>query len=167
MALRYAPASGKMGVFAIVPGPGILNAIAALAAAAGSNIPILALTGQTPAYQIALGLGTPPELKDQTMALKGLVSWVERAETPAAAPALLAQAFQSMLRGRQQPAIFEMAPDILAKTDDVDLPDCLPALERPQPHSDAVDAAARLIGAARNPAIFVGARFLAPGLSWG
>ena len=115
MALGYAQASGKVGVFAVVPGPSILNAIAALATAAGSNIPVLALTGQIPSYQIGLGLGIPHELKDQTMALKGVVSWVERAETPAAAPALLAQAFRSMLRARQQAAIFEMAPRYFGK----------------------------------------------------
>jgi acetolactate synthase-1/2/3 large subunit len=61
-----------------------------------------------------------------------------------------------MLRGRQHPAVFEMAPDILAKTGDVELPEGLPPTERPQPDPKAVDAAARLIAAAKNPAIFVG-----------
>ena len=156
MALGYAQASGKVGVFAVVPGPGILNATAALATAAGSNVPVLGLTGQIPSRQIGLGLGIPHELRDQTMALKGVVPWVERAETPAAAPALLHEAFQSMLQGRQHPAVFEMAPDILAKTGAVDLPEGLLPTERPQPDAAAVEAAARLIAGAKNPAIFVG-----------
>ena len=156
MALGYAQASGKVGVFAVVPGPGILNATAALATAAGSNVPVLGLTGQIPSRQIGLGLGIPHELRDQTMELKGVVPWVERAETPAAAPALLHEAFQSMLQGRQHPAVFEMAPDILAKTGAVDLPEGLLPTERPQPDAAAVEAAARLIAGAKNPAIFVG-----------
>ena len=156
MALGYAQASGKVGVFAVVPGPGILNATAALATAAGSNVPVLGLTGQIPSRQIGLGLGIPHELRDQTLALKGVVPWVERAETPAAAPALLHEAFQSMLQGRQHPAVFEMAPDILAKTGAVDLPEGLLPTERPQPDAAAVEAAARLIAGAKNPAIFVG-----------
>src|SRR3954468_23889481 len=41
MALGYAQASGKVGVFVVVPGPGVLNAGAALATAAGSNVPVL------------------------------------------------------------------------------------------------------------------------------
>jgi acetolactate synthase-1/2/3 large subunit len=156
MALGYAQASGKVGVFAVVPGPGILNATAALATAAGSNVPVLGLTGQIPSRQIGLGLGIPHELRDQTMALKGVIPWVERAETPEAAPLLLSQAFQSMLQARQHPAVFEMAPDILAKSADIDLPEGLPTLHRPQPDPTAVDQAARLIAAAKNPAIFVG-----------
>ncbi len=156
MALGYAQASGKVGVFAVVPGPGILNATAALATAAGSNVPVLGLTGQIPSRQIGLGLGIPHELRDQTMALKGVIPWVERAESPAAAPALLQQAFQSMLRGRQHPAIFEMAPDILAKTGDVELPEGLLPTGRPPADATAVEAAARLIAKAKNPAIFVG-----------
>ena len=157
MALGYAQASGKVGVFAVVPGPGILNATAALSTAAGSNVPVLGLTGQIPSYQIGLGLGIPHELRDQTMALRGVVPWVERAETPAQAPALLQQAFQSMLSGRQQPAVFEMAPDVLARTDDVDLPEGLVPAERPSPDPHAVEAALKLLATARHPAIFVGA----------
>ncbi len=157
MALGYAQASGKPGVFAVVPGPGILNATAALSTAAGSNVPVLGLTGQIPSYQIGLGLGIPHELRDQTMALRGVVPWVERAETPGAAPALLHQAFDAMLAGRQQPAVFEMAPDIMAKTADITLPEGYALPERPAPDHAAVEAAARLLASARRPAIFVGA----------
>jgi acetolactate synthase I/II/III large subunit len=156
MALGYAQASGRPGVFAVVPGPGILNTTAALATAAGSNVPVLGLTGQIPSRQIGLGLGIPHELRDQTMALQGVIPWVERAASPEAAPSLLTEAYRTMLQGRQQPAVFEMAPDILAKTADVTLPDGLPPLDRPQPDTSAVEAAARLIATAKNPAIFVG-----------
>jgi acetolactate synthase-1/2/3 large subunit len=156
MALGYAQASGRVGVFAVVPGPGILNATAALSTAAGSNVPVLGLTGQIPSYQIGLGLGIPHELRDQTMALRGVVPWVERAETPEQAPGLLNQAFHAMLSGRRHPAVFEMAPDVLAKVGDVALPDGFTQAERPAPDPQAVDAAARLLAGARQPAIFVG-----------
>jgi len=157
MALGYAQASGKVGVFAVVPGPGILNATAALSTAYGSNVPVLGLTGQIPSHQIGLGLGIPHELRDQTMALRGVVGWVERAETPAQAPGLLQDAFQSMLSARQQPAVFEMAPDILARSDDVILPEAFQPAGRPEPDPAAVEAAVRLLATARKPAIFVGA----------
>ncbi len=157
MALGYAQASGKVGVFAVVPGPGILNATAALSTAAGSNVPVLGLTGQIPSYQIGLGLGIPHELRDQTMALRGVVPWVERAETPAQAPVLLQQAFASMLAGRHHPAVFEMAPDVLARVGDVELPEGFVPAARPSPDPVAVEAASRLLASARNPAIFVGA----------
>lgn len=156
MALGYAQASGKPGVFAVVPGPGILNASAALSTAAGSNAPVLGLTGQIPSYQIGKGLGIPHELRDQTMALRGIVPWVGRAETQAQAPALLAEAFQAMLSGRHQPAVFEMAPDVMAQSADVTLPEGLSPLPRPTPDPEAVAAAQRLLATAKRPAIFVG-----------
>lgn len=157
MALGYAQASGKVGVFAVVPGPGILNATAALATAAGSNVPVLALTGQIPSGQIGLGLGIPHELRDQEAALRGVVPWVELAKTPAGAPALLGEAFRAMLGGRHQPAVFEMAPDVLARSEAVMLPEAFVPPARPVPDPAAVRAAAALLAGARCPAIFVGA----------
>src|SRR5450755_5121616 len=41
MAYGYARSSGKPGVFSVVPGPGVLNAGAALLTAFGSNEPVL------------------------------------------------------------------------------------------------------------------------------
>ncbi len=157
MALGYAQASGKVGVFAVVPGPGILNTAAALATAAGSNVPVLGLTGQIPSHQIGLGLGIPHELRDQEMALRGVVPWVELARSPAEAPGLLSQAYDAMLAGRHQPAVLEMAPDVLAKSEAVTLPDNWEAPARPSPDPTAVAAALKLIAGSRRPAIFVGA----------
>lgn len=157
MALGYAQASGKVGVFAVVPGPGILNASAALATAAGSNAPVLGLTGQIPSKQIGLGLGIPHELRDQESALRGVVPWVELAKSPAEAPAVLDAAFRAMLGGRNQPAVFEMAPDVLARSEAVTLPDGFTPPARPMPDATSVRAAAALLATAKCPAIFVGA----------
>lgn len=156
MALGYAQASGKVGVFAVVPGPGIMNAAAALATAAGSNVPVLGLTGQIPSHQIGKGLGIPHELRDQEMALRGVVPWVELAEAPASVPGLLGDAFGAMLGGRHQPAVFEMAPDVMARSEAVTLPEGLVPPPRPVPDPAAVQRAAELLAKARNPAIFVG-----------
>ncbi|MGE0224182.1 MAG: thiamine pyrophosphate-dependent enzyme [Acetobacteraceae bacterium] len=156
MALGYAQASGKVGVFTVVPGPGILNATAALATAAGSNVPVLGLTGQIPSYQIGQGLGIAHELRDQPGALRGVVPFVARAESPEAAPALLTQAFHAMLDGRNQPAVLEMAPDVMARSASVTLPDGFTVADGPAPDDAAVAAAARLLAGARKPAIFVG-----------
>lgn len=156
MALGYAQSSGRVGVCTVVPGPGVLNTTAALATAAASNVPVLCVTGQIPSYQIGLGLGIPHEIRDQQMALRGVVKWVGRADSPAETPAVLREAFSEMLAGRHQPAVFEMAPDIMGKSEEVEL---LAPDERypvPEVSEDDVAAAARLLGAAEKPAIFVG-----------
>src|SRR5437016_5247915 len=46
MALGGALATGKPQVFSVVPGPGLLNASAALATAYSCSAPVLALAGQ-------------------------------------------------------------------------------------------------------------------------
>lgn len=156
MALGYAQASGRVGTCLVVPGPGVLNATAALATAAGSNAPVLCLTGQIPSYQIGLGLGIPHELRDQQAALRGVVKWVGRAETPADAPAVMRTAFREMLSGRHQPVAVEMAPDIMGRKADVAL---LPAEEdyaARELDEQALDRAVAVLREARRPAIFVG-----------
>ena len=48
MALGAALATGKPQAFAVVPGPGMLNAGAALLTAYGMNAPVIGLIGQIP-----------------------------------------------------------------------------------------------------------------------
>ena len=62
MALGYAAATGRPGVFAVVPGPGMLNAGAALATAYTLHAPVLALVGQIASNAIGAGFGELHEL---------------------------------------------------------------------------------------------------------
>ena len=110
MALGYAQASGRVGACIIGPGPGLLNAGAAIATASGSNAPVLCIAGQIPSSQIGGGMGMTHEIRDQTAAMRGVAKWVGRAETPADAPDVLHEAFEQMLGDRHQPVVFEMAP---------------------------------------------------------
>ena len=55
MALGAALATGYPQAFAVVPGPGILNAGAALLTAYGTGAPVLALVGQIPSDTIDRG----------------------------------------------------------------------------------------------------------------
>ena len=48
MAMGYAKSTGRTGVFTVVPGPGVLNAAAALCTAMGNCAPVVCLTGQVP-----------------------------------------------------------------------------------------------------------------------
>ena len=54
MAMGAALATGKMQAFCVVPGPGFLNAAAALSTAYAVNAPVLAIVGQIP---LPAGLG--------------------------------------------------------------------------------------------------------------
>ena len=57
MAFGYARSTGRPGVFAVVPGPGILNTSAALCTAHGCCAPVLCITGQVPSAFLGRGRG--------------------------------------------------------------------------------------------------------------
>ena len=156
MALGYAQSSGKVGACIVGPGPGLLNAGAALATAAASNAPVLCIGGQLPSSQIGGGVGMTHEIRDQSAAMRGVAKWVGRAESAADAPGVLQDAFRQMLETRHQPVVFEMAPDVMGSEEYVDLRDVQDYDGSAQPEVDALDKAAALLGQAGKPAIFAG-----------
>jgi len=156
MALGYAQSSGKVGACIVGPGPGLLNAGAALATAAASNAPVLCIGGQLPSSQIGGGVGMTHEIRNQSAAMRGVVKWVGRAESAADAPSVLQDAFRQMLETRHQPVVFEMAPDVMGSEEYVDLRDAQDYDGSAQPEVDALDKAAALLGQAGKPAIFAG-----------
>jgi acetolactate synthase-1/2/3 large subunit len=156
MALGYAQSSGKVGACIVGPGPGLLNAGAALATAAASNAPVLCIGGQLPSSQIGGGVGMTHEIRDQSAAMRGVAKWVGRAESAADAPGVLQDAFRQMLETRHQPVVFEMAPDVMGSEEYVDLRDVQYYDGSAQPKIEALDKAAALLGQAGKPAIFAG-----------
>ena len=77
MAYGYARSTGKPGVFSVVPGPGVLNAGAALLTAFGANEPVLCLTGQVPTAFLGKGRGHLHEMPDQLATLRTFVKWAD------------------------------------------------------------------------------------------
>src|ERR671922_2984456 len=78
MALGAALASGKPQAFAVVPGPGVLNASAALLTAYGMNAPVVALVGQIPHKDIDRAYGHLHELPDQLGLLRHITKAAAR-----------------------------------------------------------------------------------------
>ena len=156
MAYGYARSSGKVGVFSVVPGPGVLNAGAALLTAFGSNEPVLCLTGQVPTQFLGKGRGHLHEMPDQLATLRTFVKWADRVEYPDNAPTAVSRAFQGMMSGRRGPAALEMPWDVFTQrvATGAAMPfDLFPA---PQADSERIKDAAALIAASKTPMIFVG-----------
>src|SRR3954466_2598040 len=156
MAFGYARASGRPGVFSVVPGPGVLNAGAALLTAFGCNEPVLCLTGQVPTAFLGKGRGHLHEMPDQLATLRSFVKWAERIEYPDAAPALVSRAFQEMLSGRRGPVALEMPWDVFTQRTQVAGSTPFEPFPAPQPAPDRIKAAAALIANSKTPMIFVG-----------
>jgi acetolactate synthase-1/2/3 large subunit len=156
MAFGYARSTGRPGVFSVVPGPGVLNAGAALLTAFGCNEPVLCLTGQVPTQFLGKGRGHLHEMPDQLATLRTFVKWAERIEYPGAAPVGVARAFQEMLSGRRGPVSLEMPWDVFTQRTETGPAEVFDPFPAPPPDPDRIDAAAALIAASRTPMIFVG-----------
>ncbi|GMQ75817.1 MAG: thiamine pyrophosphate-binding protein [Gammaproteobacteria bacterium] len=156
MAFGYALSSGKVGAFAVVPGPGLLNTTAALATAYGCYAPVLAITGQLPAGAIGKGFGLLHELPDQQALIAGLTKWCCRIEHPSEVPDRIREAFKQLKHGVVRPVEIEMAMDTLGVANEVGLMDPVDGYESPEPDGNAIAAAAKLLGKAVNPLIVCG-----------
>jgi len=156
MALGYAQSTGKVGAYAVVPGPGVLNTTAALSTAYAANEPVLCVTGQIPSAYIGRGHGMLHEIPDQLAILKGLTKWAARIDHPVEAPGKVAEAFRQLRTGRPQPVAVEMALDQLAQKAAVEIGTPVTDYARPPVDTDMVDRAAKLLAEAKAPTIFVG-----------
>jgi len=157
MAFGYATSTGKVGTYAVVPGPGFLNASAALSTAYACNAPVLCLTGQVPSELIGRNTGAHHEINDQLGVMRGLTKYAARVEHPADAPAIVEQAFAALRSGRVRPAGIEVAPDVLSAESEVALREAAAPPAPAAPDPALIEKAAELLGKAKRPMIIVGA----------
>src|SRR6187549_3630607 len=157
MAMGYAKSTGRTGVFTVVPGPGVLNAAAALCTAMGNCSPVVCLTGQVPSSFLGRGRGHLHELADQAATLRTLIKNAWRIDSPTDASRLVNQAFRQAAGGRPGPTAVEMCWDTMAARAPVVIGPAETALPEPAVDEAAIDAAVRLLAAAKKPLIMCGA----------
>ncbi len=155
MAFGYAQATGRVGVCSVVPGPGVLNASAALLTAYGASIPVLCLTGEVPTRYLGRGLGHLHEMPDQLASLRSFTKWAENVLSPAMAPALLDEAMFRAQSGRPGPTALATPWDVLPMRAEVDRSQPRQRTSPPIDH-EGFQRAAELIAQAKRPMILVG-----------
>ena len=155
MALGAALATGNPQVYSVVPGPGFLNTGAALLTAYSMNAPVLGLIGQIPQSTIRRDLGQLHEIRDQAGIIARLVDHSARIPRAADAPRMVAEAVRSMFIDRPGPAALECGMDVWGRAEPVVDFAPLDPIELPV-DDDAITAAAKLLGAAKNPMIVCG-----------
>jgi acetolactate synthase-1/2/3 large subunit len=156
MALGYALASGGIGVYNVVPGPGFLNATAALSTAYALNARVFCLAGQIPLAAIGRDGGVLHEIPDQLGVMRSLTKWAARATTVAEIPKLIADGFAALRSGRPRPVGLEVPMDVLAARGEVcAVRSAAPATLAPV-NDEQIEAAARRLAEAKQPLIWVG-----------
>jgi acetolactate synthase-1/2/3 large subunit len=156
MALGYAKATGRPGVYTVVPGPGMLNTAAALSTAWATNAPVLCITGQIPSRFLGKRRGALHEIPDQLATLRGLTKWAARIERAEDAPDILREAFRVMLSGRPGPVAVEMSWDRLAEQGAAEIGARATPDAPPLPSINAIARAASLLAGAERPMILLG-----------
>lgn len=115
MALGAALVTGLAQVCCVVPGPGLLNASAALATAHALGAPVLLVCGQIPLAAIGRGWGALHELPDQELLLRQWSKLALRIEHPSEVGAAMEAAMRALTTGRPRPVALEVPMDVLAQ----------------------------------------------------
>lgn len=157
MAFGYAQATGKVGAYAVVPGPGFLNTTAALSTAYACNAPVLAIIGQVDSAAIGRHEAELHQLKDQTAIVAALTRAHWLPVTAADISVDLAAAFAMLEQERRGPVAIEIPPDLLAARIQT-LPAVTPRAPAPVPTLDSrvVRGMLAALAGARRPIMFVG-----------
>jgi acetolactate synthase-1/2/3 large subunit len=157
MALGAALATGQPSVCNVVPGPGVLNASAALATAQALNAPVLFICGQLALGQIGRRLGVLHETTGQFDLLRNLTKLALHITHPSEIPTALDKAVHALTTGRSSPVAVEVPMDVLAQSAPVAEPPAAPPMPAGPPLDGALlDRIAESLAAAQTPLIFVG-----------
>ncbi len=155
MADGYARSTGKIGACLMVPGPGLMNAMAGLSTAYACSSPVLCIAGQIESGQINSGRGMLHEVPNQIQMVESVTKWAACAMSPTDVPGIVQEAFRQLRTGRPRPVEIEIPPDVLQATAEVTLLDPAP-VEMAEPDMDLIEQAAKALGEAKNPIIFAG-----------
>lgn len=154
MAMGAAQVTGRPAAFCVVPGPGMLNASAALSSAYWGYARVFAVIGQIATSMQGRGIGALHELDDQTAILSQLTKAAIAVDGPERAPDLIQAALDAVHGGIPRPVSIEVPVDVWGRPVDGQLRDPEPVFPSPDPES--VERAAALLARAENPLIVVG-----------
>jgi len=160
MADGLARVSGAVAPLLLSTGPGALTALPALMEAAGSSIPVLAISAQIPVSGLGgARQGHLHELNDQSAAFAQVVkgSWTVR--TAAQIPSALIEAWELAASVPQGPVLVEIPQDILLASVGDDVPAVTSATVEPRAprvRDELIAAAAAALDAAERPVILAG-----------
>ncbi len=156
MAYGFAQSTGKVGAFFVVPGPGLLNACAAISTGYACNTPMLCISGQIPSAKINGKTGQLHEIRDQIEIAAKITKHANRIDTPSDTPSAMARAFNELTSGRVRPVEIEMAMDIMPMKEYVDPAKAIMPRAPKKPKEKTLKKAAELLKNAKRPLVMIG-----------
>jgi acetolactate synthase I/II/III large subunit len=157
----WAKVTREPGVAAVTAGPGVTNAMSALAGAQQSHSPMLVLGGRAPAFR--WGQGSLQEI-DHVPFVRAVTKLAATAGSTAEIPELVDDALAAAMRPHSGPAFLDFPLDVVFS--EADEPDAGPPLPDPgagpEPRGDELDRAVALLRGAERPVVMAGSN-----LYWG
>ncbi len=152
----YARLRRGLGVAVVTAGPGVTDAVTAVANAWAANTPLLLLGGAAPTFN--QGKGALQEM-EQVPLFKTITKWADRVPSTELVPSFMAKAFRVALSGRPGPVFLELPWDALSngvEEEAVSWPREYRTTARVLGDPRLVDRAIRLLREAQRPAVIAG-----------
>ncbi|HVW58113.1 MAG TPA: 5-guanidino-2-oxopentanoate decarboxylase [Rhizobiaceae bacterium] len=160
MADGYARVSGKPGICLLITGPGLTNALTAMAQARADSVPMLVVTGANRRSSLGHGRGALHELPDQRAVTSTITRFSHTLLDPNDLADVMARTFAVFASGRPGPVHIEIPIDVMAER--IERPAPRPIRNRaPRADAASVGELAELCRNAEKPVIIAGggARF--------
>lgn len=150
----YARLTRGVGVAIVTAGPGVTDALTAVANANAASVPMILIGGAAPIFNQSRG---SLQEMEQVDLFHRITKWSDRVPTPDLMPSYFAKAFRVALSGRPGPVFLELAWDVLSNGAESDV---LPTNYRTRAHvapdPELVKQAAKLLDGAERPAMIAG-----------
>ena len=150
----YARLTRGVGVAVVTAGPGVTDALTAVANANAASVPMILLGGAAPIFNQSRG---SLQEMEQVDLFHRITKWSDRVPTPDLVPSYFAKAFRVALSGRPGPVFLELAWDVLSNGAENDtLPTDYRSKAGVAPDPAWVAKAAKLLDGAERPAMIAG-----------
>ena len=152
----YARASGQPAAAFVISGPGVSNALTALAQAWSDSVPLLLVASAPLRASLGRGWGVLHELPDQRALVTGVTAFAGSARSDTELREQLRSAFAAMRSARPRPAYIDIPLDLLAERTSLRPEVFGRAAPLSAPPRPALEQALTLLAAAERPLFISG-----------
>src|SRR5579885_943223 len=152
----YARVTGRPAAAFVISGPGVTNALTAMAQAYSDSVPLIVVASAPVRASLGKGWGVLHEVPDQLALGAGVAGLARHASSAEDARDHLRAMFASFHAGRARPAYLQIPLDLLAEPTDLKAERFVFPGDRPRPAQEAIDQASAALAAAKRPLIIAG-----------
>ena len=149
----YSRATGKVGVCIATSGPGATNLVTGIATAMLDSIPMVAITGNVPCSLIGKDSFQEIDITGITLPITKHNYFIHKIEDLADS---IREAFSIAKSGRPGPVLIDVPKDVQIAEYEYEPKGPAPKFPLPDPKTDKLDEALRLIAESKRPYIYIG-----------